>query len=116
MGTERKNGPAKDSALRRRTVTAFRKWLKAHKVHVRALCHVYPRCYVLAKLAPGAVLVARPPHDDEVQIKRLPGQFRYPVTTIHEGDLAALTTGDWCACAYVSTATSGVPYVIPAVE
>jgi hypothetical protein len=80
-------------------------WLSKHKIKpVGKLRHVHPRCYVIGYAAPGALIVAHPWMDSEQQTQAF--DMKNPLTVVRRFD-ASLKPGDWCATAYVSTATYG---------
>ncbi len=88
---------------------AVRAWCKTQGIKVQALRHVYPRCFVIGRTAPMCLIVARPWQDAEPQCRGFDKD--YPLTTIRKFD-ESLKAGDWCATAYVATATSGEPVAV----
>jgi hypothetical protein len=99
-----------ETALRRRTSSAIRKWCAAQKMNLlSSLCHVVPRGYVVARIAPRCIVVAVPDCDREPQVRGLSGFI-----TISKFD-GELRQGDWCSTAYVSTQGCGESVAIKVV-
>jgi len=81
-----------------------RRWLKQQKVAVVGLSHIHHRAYVIARPAPMCLVVAVPWMDMEPQLRAL--GIDSGVNVVRRFD-DALRAGDWCATAYVQTATCG---------
>ena len=82
---------------------AIRKACKAMNIEVQRVRHVYPRCYVIGRTAPMCLIVARPWQDAEPQCREFDREN--PLQTVRIFD-AALKAGDWCATAYIVTASA----------
>ncbi len=72
--------------------------------------HLYPRAYCVCKPAPLCAVVLHCPDDSEVQI---PDDYADDI--IREG-AEKVKKGDWCATAYVSTATCQTQYIFTLCE
>lgn len=104
------------SALQRRVEIAIRAWHHEHKSdqwdEARGVSHIYPRAYVLAKLAPQCVILAIPECDAEPQLQG-PTYFGFQWCRRFDD---SLVTGGWCSVAYLSTDGCGEHVAIPVVR
>ena len=69
------------------------------KHEVRSVSHVFPRAYVVAKVAVSCIVIAFPWQDAEPQVRDLDkecGGFQW----CRDFDMS-LKAGDWCAVGYV---------------
>ena len=88
------------TAAQRRVELAIRAWHHKHddqRRSVRGIAHIYPRAYVVAKIAPRCLVVAMPECDAEPQVR---GQFWTGCNWVRRFD-DSLKAGDWCSVAYL---------------
>lgn len=99
------------TAEERRVRLAIKRFAEgALKKRVTGIRHVFPRAYVLARPAPGALILVRPWVDAEPHLRADSRQCGSVHVTAFDPGLQA---GDWCAVAYVSTWTSGEHVAVP---
>lgn len=84
---------------------AVKAWCKKRKIKlVGDVRHVHPRCYVIGRAAPLCLIVAECWADSEPHMRKFDNDN--PLSTVHTFD-ESLKAGDWCVCAYISTAGAG---------
>jgi len=94
-------------------------WVNAHEqtrgLKAGSVRHIHTRCYVLAKIAPGCIVVAYPWVDSEQHLQDF--DRRAGAKTVNLFD-EALDAGDWCSMGYVMTRpfTYGQPVAIQLVK
>lgn len=94
------------SALHKRCVAAIERFCKKQKwTMLHPVSHVYPRAYVLGRLAPGCLAVSQPTVDAESQLAREKDSPRMWQGHTFHGEVfdPDLHSGDWCTTAYVCT-------------
>lgn len=102
--------------LEKCTKQAIIAWCNKNHYKPIKLSHIYTRAYIIARPAHCCIIVARPPVDAKPQIKKLQSKLSEDNTEMCHVFDKSLKAGDWCSMAYVSTANSGEPVAIKAVE
>ena len=93
------------------TKKAIKLWCKKNKLQVKSIRHIYPRAYLLAKLASACILVSTPYQDAE---KHMRDKEYSSYNTINYFE-STLQVGDWCGVAYICMDGIQTNVAIPAV-
>ena len=91
---------------------AVEAWCRAHKMKLTCRPrHVYPRCYIVAQIAAGCLIIAKPWIDGEPHMREWDRENQ-PHEWVRLFD-KSLKTGDWCITAYICRPGCGEHIAVP---